>query len=114
MNKILIGIIVLGSLAATSNQVLGSTGHSSGHNHNTTFNQTSLTIEFQKPLLIPPLLKGEVKDGVRNFDLNVTKGKWEFIDGKFTETYGYNGPILGPVLSLKKGEKTKVNIKNKK
>ncbi|MGL5188319.1 MAG: multicopper oxidase family protein, partial [Cetobacterium sp.] len=112
MNKILIGIIVLGSLAATSNQVLGSTSHSSGHNHNTTFNQTSLTIEFQKPLLIPPLLKGEVKDGVRNFDLNVTKGKWEFIDGKFTETYGYNGPILGPVLSLKKGEKTKVNIKN--
>lgn len=112
MNKILISITILGTLATISNQALGSINHSSGHSHNTTFNQATLAKEFQKPLLIPPLLKGEIKNGVRTFDLNVTKGQWEFIDGNFTETYGYNGPILGPVLSLKKGEKTKINIKN--
>lgn len=112
MIKILISITILGTLATVSNRALGSINHSSGHSHNTTFNQATLTKEFQKPLLIPPLLKGEVKNGIKNFDLNVTKGQWEFIDGKFTETYGYNGPILGPVLSLKKGEKTKINITN--
>ena len=113
MNKILISLTIVGSLVTISNKALGNMmDHSSGHSHNTTFNQGTLTKEFQKSLLIPPLLKGEVKNGIKNFDLNVTKGQWEFIDGKFTETYGYNGPILGPVLSLKKGEKTKINITN--
>lgn len=53
MNKILISITILGTLATVSNQALGSINHSSGHSHNTTFNQATLTKEFQKPLLIP-------------------------------------------------------------
>lgn len=114
MKKILLGIAIVGTLATVYNNTFAKMDHSSGHghSHNTSFNQNSSVKEFQKPLLLPPILKGEVKNGVRTFDLNVTKGKWEFIDGNLTETYGYNGPILGPVLSLKKGEKTNINITN--
>lgn len=83
----------------------------SHHSHNTAFPMNE-NIKFERELLIPPLIKGEVKNGVRVFNLEAGKGKWEFLDGKETETYGYNGDILGPVLSLNSGEKTKINIKN--
>lgn len=112
MKKILIEVVIFGALTTSHNQILANMNHSSGHNHNTTFNQATFVKEFQKSLLLPSILNGEVQNGVRTFDLTVAKGKWEFIDGKFTETYGYNGPILGPILSLKKGEKTKINITN--
>lgn len=81
------------------------------HSHNLTFEKNK-NIEFERELLIPPMLKGELKSGVRVFNLETTKGEWEFISGKKAETYGYNGPILGPVLALNSGEKTKINIKN--
>lgn len=112
MNKFLLSTAFIGGLVFLQNNVLASTGHS-GHSHNTTFKSSNLVKEFKKPLLLPPVLKGEVKNGVREFNLDVTKGTWEFFDGKATETYGYNGPILGPVLSLNKNEKTKININNK-
>ena len=83
----------------------------SNHSHNTTF-KLNENIKFERELLVPPMIKGEVKNGVRVFNLEAGKGKWEFLEGKETETYGYNGAILGPVLSLNSGEKTKINIKN--
>lgn len=123
MKKIFIGLAFVGGLV--TNRIYATTdmsdhsmmGHSmenmeSSHVHDTNFSKSSLINEFSKPLLLPPLLKGEVKDGVRNFNLDIAKGSWEFLDGKSTETYGYNGPILGPVLSMNKGEKNKITIKN--
>lgn len=83
----------------------------SHHSHNTGFEKNK-NINFERELLLPQKLKGKLVDGTRVFDLETTKGEWEFIEGKKTETYGYNGPILGPILSLNSGEKTKINIKN--
>ncbi|MGL4910285.1 MAG: multicopper oxidase family protein [Cetobacterium sp.] len=128
MNKMFLSLTFIGSFLGASNSLFANTDHlqhhssqpiimeaentENQHSHNTNFSENDLVKDFQKPLLIPPLLKGELKGDERVFNLEVGKGSWEFLDGKFTETYGYNGPILGPVLSLKRGEKTKINIKN--
>ncbi|WP_300363714.1 multicopper oxidase domain-containing protein [Fusobacterium sp.] len=83
----------------------------SHHTHNTKFNVSENEI-FKRKLLVPPLVKGEIEEGKRVFELDIQKGKWEFLEGKESETYGYNGAILGPVLSLNSNEKTKIKIKN--
>lgn len=81
------------------------------HSHNTSFYENE-KFAFNKKLLLPPVLKGEVINGVRNFNIETTIGEFEFLDGKKTETYGYNGSLLGPILSLNAKERTKINIKN--
>lgn len=100
------------SIAILQMETLADNGHGGHHNHHTNFKESVGVKEFNKEILIPPMLEGTVKDGVREFELNVTKGEWEFLDGKIAKTYGYNGPILGPVLKMNKGEKTRVKIKN--
>ena len=84
---------------------------SSHHSHNTEFSKNQ-NINFERELLLPPKLEGEVINGTKVFELETQKGEWEFIKGKKAETYGYNGAILGPVLSFKSGEKIKINVKN--
>lgn len=83
----------------------------SHHSHNTAFEKNK-KIQFERKLLLPSKLEGEIINNTRVFNLETQKGEWEFISGKKSETYGYNGPILGPILSLKRGEKTKINITN--
>lgn len=61
-------------------------------------------------LPIPPLL--ENKSSVPNtadFTLNAEKGITSFFPGVKTDTYGYNGNFLGPVIRVKKGEKVNIH-----
>lgn len=82
-----------------------------GHHHEAKFLNSQID-QFQRKLPLPPLVNGNFKDGVRNFDIEVKSGQWEFIDGKLSKTYGYNGAILGPILVMNQNEPIKVNIKN--
>lgn len=114
MKKIIAVSLFLTSIAGyamedhNSNHKMESSSH---HSHMTKF-EKNRGIKFERELLVPPLLKGKLIDNTRVFDLDIKKGEWEFLKGKKTETYGYNGPILGPVLALEKGEKTRINISN--
>ncbi|KMY52536.1 multicopper oxidase [Bacillus sp. FJAT-27231] len=70
--------------------------------------------EGEKPLPIPPILKDENPDPNKaEFSLVAQKGSMEFLEGKKTDTFGYNGDYLGPVIRVKKGEDVSVKIKNK-
>ncbi|MGG6447409.1 multicopper oxidase family protein [Pseudobacillus badius] len=70
--------------------------------------------EEEKPLPIPPLLKDENPDPSKSeFSLTAQQSTMEFIKGKKTETFGYNGDYLGPVIRVKKGEDVSIKIKNK-
>ena len=53
-------------------------------------------------LIIPPILQ---KQQGENFDYEVTaqQGSTEFFEGISTETYGYNGDLLGPTIRLQQG-----------
>lgn len=68
---------------------------------------------FSKALAIPVVLN-DLNDNPNKaeFKLNIQKGKMKFIDGLETNTYGYNGNYLGPVIRVKRGNQVKVNVQN--
>ena len=57
-------------------------------------------------LAIPKLLDGT------KFTVIARQGTTEIFDGTKTETYGYNGSFLGPVIRLNKGDKVTITAKN--
>lgn len=64
-------------------------------------------------LPIPPLLEDKnPEDGKAEFDLTVQYGETEFIEGHETDTLGYNGSYLGPVIKVTKGDEVKINVEN--
>lgn len=46
------------------------------------------------------------------FELVARKGETAFFKGKKTETYGYNGSYLGPVIRVRKGEEIDITLRN--
>lgn len=67
----------------------------------------------EKQLPIPPVLEDLNKDpNQAEFHLNAQKSTTEFIKGKPSETLGYNGSLLGPVIRVKKGEEVTVHVEN--
>src|SRR5699024_4794648 len=77
-----------------------------------TDNQTINTKETALP--IPPLLKDHDPDpGKAEFHLTAQNATKEFVPGKKTETMGYNGNYLGPVIRVHKGQEVSVKVKNK-
>ena len=65
-----------------------------------------------RPLAIPPLENGVMRDGVRHYDLQLRKGVSQFFEGVSTPTFGINGDYLGPVLKLRAGERVRLNVEN--
>ena len=59
-------------------------------------------------LPIPPLLKPDADGRIR---LKIQKGQTQWL-GKPTETWGYNGALLGPALSLERGQKIRLEVEN--
>lgn len=81
-------------------------------------NSEAKSIDFSelvesKPLPIPPILEDLDPDPNKaEFHLTAQRGISEIIDGVESETLGYNGNLLGPVIRVHKGEKVKVKMKN--
>ncbi|WP_330113846.1 multicopper oxidase family protein [Streptomyces sp. MUM 178J] len=75
---------------------------------------TAGSTSFGNELAVPPLAKSRVKpDGTRVFDLTMQSGHKEFIQGKKTPTWGFNGDYLGPTLRAARGEKVEVKVANR-
>src|SRR5690625_798301 len=62
-------------------------------------------------LVIPPLLEKQ-EDSEFDYEVVAQEGTTQFFDGSPTNTYGYNGNLLGPTLQLKEGETVKVKVRN--
>jgi blue copper oxidase len=65
---------------------------------------------FDGPLPIPKLID-VAKEG-NAVSLKATTGRHEFIKGKPSITYGYSGPILGPVIRARRGDKIAITVQN--
>lgn len=66
----------------------------------------------KNPLAIPPLDLGQIKDGTREFGLELQNGISKFFAGYDTPTKGINGAYLGPVLRMRRGEMVRLNVTN--
>lgn len=67
----------------------------------------------RNPLRIPELLEDRNPDpGIAEFALEAREGEQEFLSGKLTKTFGYNGDYLGPVLRMHSGEQVSIKVTN--
>lgn len=64
------------------------------------------------PLPIPDLQAGEMRDGVRVYNLNMQRGNHEFFKGFKTPTLGVNASYLGETLRMRAGETIRLNVTN--
>lgn len=80
------------------------------------YDNEQLTLKDNKgeqALSFPPILEPTSMDGNSvTYDLTAQQGKMTFIDDIETNTYGYNGNFLGPVIRLKQGQDVQINVKN--
>jgi len=69
--------------------------------------------KFSRPMPLPPLLAATAgAGGALHYELVAQAGATEILAGKPTETYGYNGAILGPTLRLRRGQPVEVTLRN--
>jgi blue copper oxidase len=70
-------------------------------------------LSFNNPLKIPPLLAPRVDStGRKVFELRLQQGTSELLPGKPTETWGINGPYLGPTLRATRGDRVAMQVTN--
>ena len=67
---------------------------------------------FQRAMPIPPKVVGELENGVRRYSLRAQAGSSMLVDGLTTPTWGYNGALLGPVLSIPRGKPVHITVSN--
>jgi blue copper oxidase len=65
------------------------------------------------PLPLPPLASGRRVGDTWVYDLTAQRGRSEILPGLMTETFGYNGDMLGPVLRLRRGERVRIDVTNR-
>lgn len=65
----------------------------------------------ENELTIPAMLEPDNEEGVA-YTVRATEGQTEIFDGIDTNTYGYNGSFLGPMLRFEKGDKVKIKTIN--
>ncbi len=76
-------------------------------------NQVLGIMNGREPLPIPPLLEDKnPASGQATFHLQAQKLTTSFLKGMETETYGYNGNYLGPVIKVRKGDQVSMKVKN--
>lgn len=69
--------------------------------------------EDPNPLPIPKLLEDRNPDpNVAEFYLEARESTKDFFSGTSTNTYGYNGNYLGPIIKVRNGEKVTIKVKN--
>lgn len=67
-----------------------------------------------KELVLPPLLEGTLApDGSTSYTVIAQEGNTQLKEGDSTQTYGYNGAFLGPVIRIRKDQKVTLRTENK-
>ena len=69
-------------------------------------------VDFRNQLHIPPLADTVTENGTTVFDLRIQAGQSNIVPDGDTDTWGVNGPILGPTLRARRGEKVRIDVVN--
>ncbi|MEE1132817.1 MAG: multicopper oxidase domain-containing protein [Caryophanon sp.] len=102
-------------LAACNNEQVKEEEQAHAH-HGTRYSNEQLTLQHNEgiaALTFPPVLEPVSRSGQNvAYALTAQLGEMTFVDGITTDTYGYNGNFLGPVLRLTKGEHVTIQLTN--
>ncbi|GAA4899270.1 FtsP/CotA-like multicopper oxidase with cupredoxin domain [Stackebrandtia albiflava] len=75
---------------------------------------TAGRVDFTRPLPIPPLMDAETDGAGRKvFRITAQAGSAELLPGTRTDTFGYNGDVLGPTLRARRGDEVSVVVTNR-
>jgi FtsP/CotA-like multicopper oxidase with cupredoxin domain len=75
---------------------------------------TAGRVDFDARLPIPPVAEATTDAaGEKVFTLTAQKGSTEFLRGKRTTTWGYDGAYLGPTIIANRGDAVRVNVTNR-
>ena len=100
-------ILVVSALLASCNEATAPTNTSPQLSPTTIPSPESKTVEVngtRNLLFIPPILEDEDPSPTSSsLTLIAQESTKEFLQGKNTKTYGYNGDYLGPTIRVKKG-----------
>ncbi|ALJ20846.1 multicopper oxidase family protein [Microbacterium sp. No. 7] len=69
-------------------------------------------VPFATPLPIPPLATSTSHEGARVFELVARSGRSRIVPQGETDTWGLNGPLLGPTLRARRGETVRIDVRN--
>ena len=70
----------------------------------------SAAVRFNRPLPIPPLI--DAASQANSVRLKVASGRHAYVKGRPTRSYGYSGPVLGPVIRLRRGDVVEMTVEN--
>jgi FtsP/CotA-like multicopper oxidase with cupredoxin domain len=65
-----------------------------------------------RPLAIPALVEGSLRDGTRTYALRIDEGSTDFGQAQPTQTYGVNASYLGPTLRMRTGDQVRIDVTN--
>lgn len=66
---------------------------------------------FETPLPIPQLIDAKSNGG--SVSLTIAQGTHAYRSGQSVNSFGYSGPVLGPVIRIARGDTTNVTFENK-
>ncbi|UZQ48935.1 MULTISPECIES: multicopper oxidase family protein [Clostridium] len=108
-----ITVLIISVFLLVGYSVLAITRIRAGVNFQNTIKGSISGTSEEIKLPIPSILEDlNPADNIADFRLNVQKSSKEFIKGKSSETYGYNGDFLGPVIKVKRGDQVNVSVSN--
>lgn len=102
-------VFLAGCRSSRDNQAAGDSGDRGRLNRST---GAAGAAAFVNPLAIPPLAPSTVEGGRRIFDLVAQAGVSQILPGRETQTWGFNGAMLGPTLRAHRGEEVLIRFRN--
>lgn len=71
-------------------------------------------VEFERDPAVPPLAESRLlADGTRAFELTAQEGTTGLLQGRPTDTWGYNGSYLEPTLRAERREDVRMRVRNR-
>ncbi|MFT3662197.1 MAG: multicopper oxidase domain-containing protein [Gordonia sp. (in: high G+C Gram-positive bacteria)] len=70
-------------------------------------------VDFRTPLRIPPLADPGPVPGRPSFSLTLQAGESSIVSQGTTRTWGVNGPLLGPTLRMRRGDRVSIEVRNR-
>jgi blue copper oxidase len=107
LRRLLVGAVALGLVAVLGLAGLGAWFWSQADMSNVG------QLGFANQLKIPPVLEPRVDGAGRKvFDLHLQQGTSKLLAGQPTQTWGANGPYLGPTVRATRGDQVVMNVAN--